>query len=295
MWKPVLVKDGANIGDAETSFKCSLPKALITALHIRIHGTGGSAAALAYTMVTHVRVKTDGADKKPLDLTSTQLVRREGILMGIPPAVTNANGAYSDIPFSYYAGVRARDQRLMLDLRKCNKRDLELTFDAVLFNATSRFTTGTITIEIVAVCWVGAVPADYVGHIRQEEVLSLATGTGNISPYYEMPLHKNGSLAFVEFTFSAITTVTKINWTANTNALTLVNMRARDILAQMNRERHLDTALTLNCYYDFMYEERYKSQLSNVPLTNTLTDTALVISRGATTTTIVIVLGTILP
>lgn len=292
-WKDVKVKDQAAIADTDTSKGFDLPKALISAIHVRINGTGGSSAALAYTMVTKARIDTDGKDKKPLDLSSAQLVRREGILFGIPPAVTNANGAYSEIPFAYYAGVKARDKRLMLDLRKCNKRKLNLTFDAVLFNATSRFTSGTIKITIIATCWIGVAPPEFRGHIRQEEALSFATGTGD-KQTYDLPIHKGGMLAFIDITVSAVTTVENVELTANSDSIQLINEHIRDLIHRMNYERHLDTALTLTAYFDFMFVDRYETQLTSLPSCDKINSTKLIVERGATTTTVVIVLGTIL-
>ena len=230
VWKDVRVYDQQSIADTDTSWKGNLPKALISALHVRINGTGGSSAALAYTMVTKARIDTDGRDKKPLELSSAQLARREGILFGIPPACQNANGAYSAIIFSHYFGTKARDKRLMLDLRTCNKWELALTFDAVLFNATSRFTTTTIKITFIAVCWLGATPVGYRGHIRMEEALNLATGTGDTNPQYDMPIYSGGMLAFLEITVSAITTVENVELSANGDSVSIINEHIRDTI-----------------------------------------------------------------
>lgn len=294
MWKDIRVRDQAPILDTAVDYKCSLPKALISALHIRINGTGGSGAALAYTNVEKARISTDGLDKKPLDLSATQLVRREGILFGIPPAIENNNGAYSAIPFNHYFGTRARDKRLMLDLRKANKRELFLKFDAVLFDAVTKFTAGTIVITIIAVCWVGETPPEYQGHIRMEEALSLATGTGDTQPQMEMPLHSGGKLAFMDFTVSDTTTVENIELSANGDRVSLLNIHFRDLVHRMNYQRHLDTILTLTAYVDYMFVDRFMTQLVSLPLIDQMKTWKLVVERGTTTTTVVVVLGTIL-
>lgn len=296
VFKEERIKDADSIGDTDTSYECDLPKALISALHLRIHGTGGATSvALAYTMITNVRIDTDGNDGKPLDLSSAQLARRAGILEGIPPAPTSADGAYSQIPLPIYFGTKAKDKRLMLDLRGCSKRKLKLTFDTDLIDA-ARFAAGAPKFTLIAMVWVGAVPPEYMGHIRQEQVLSQATGTGDLGPWYDLPLHKDGKLAFMDITVSAVTTVENVELTAKNDSIHLINEHIRDIINRMNVERHLDTALTLTAYYDWMFLDRYETQVDELPIVGLLGEsTKLVIERGATTTTVVLCLGTIRP
>lgn len=296
MWKPLRVSDADSLtSDAALAYVTTLPKAAITALQIRIHGTGGAGAvALTYAMVTKVKITTDKGDKKPLELSATQLVRRAGIMEGIPPATTSGAGAYSDIPFPVYFGTKAADRRFLLNLRDCNKRELELTFDATLVAAT-RFAAGAVRVSIIAICWVGDLPPEYCGHIRQEEALNLATGTGDTQPQSTMPNHPGGKLAFMDFTVSAVTTVEDIVLTGNSDSILLITEHFRDIMQRMNVERHLDTALTLTAYYDFMFEDRYASQIDALPSLDQMTSWKLVVERGATTTTLVVVQGTILP
>jgi len=296
VFKETRVKDAEAIADAATDYECDLPKALISALHIRIHGTGGAGAvALAYTMLTNVRIDTDGKDTKPMDESSAQLARRSGILEGIPQAPTSSAGAYSDIPLNLYFGTEKRDKRMMLDLRGCSKRKLKLTFDAVLVAAT-RFAAGAPKFTLIAVVWIGNPPIEYVGkHIRQEQILSQATATGDFGPWYNTPLYQNGQLAFLDITVSAVTTVENVELTAKNDKISLINEHFRDIMGRMNFERHLDTALTLTAYYDWMFLDRYKTQIEELPSCDLLEDTKLVIERGATTTTIVLCLGTLVP
>ncbi len=292
-FKDIRVQDQDDISDTALDYSCNLPKSLISALHIRINGTGGSTAALTNALISKVRIDTDGKDKKPLELSVVQLVRREGILFGIPVAITNADGAYSEVPFNHFFGTKARDKRLMLDLRRCNKRKLAFTFSAVLFNAVSKFTTGTCKITIIATVWVGATPTGYRGHIRQEQVLAFATGTGDLQTY-DLPLHQGGMIAFIEIIVSAVTTVENIEFTANSDSVLILNEHIRDIIHRMNYERHLDTALTASAYIDFMFVNRYETQLASLPVCSLMENSKLVIERGATTTTVTILLGTIL-
>jgi hypothetical protein len=296
VWQPVKVVDELAIGDTDTTYEVDLPKELITALHLRIAGNGGATTpALAYTDVTNVRIDTDGRDKKPVDLSAVQLVRRAGIIHGIPPTCTNgAAGAYCDIPFSIYFGTKPRDSRLMLDLRNSNQRKLKLTFSGALVGVND-FAAGQAQLTVIAIVWRGGTPPEHMGHIRQEQVYALATGTGDTNPIYDLPMHSGGKLAFMDFTVSAVTTVENIELTARSDSMTLINQHFRDLTQVQAIERHLDTELTLTAYYDWMFISRYEDQVANLPDMSLLgNQLKLIVERGATTTTLVIVMGTIL-
>lgn len=295
-FKLVRVKDEEVITDAATSWEVDLPKALISTIGIRIAGLGGAGTpAMAYTLVTNVRIDTDGKDSKPLELSATQIVRRQGIMQGIPYACTSgAAGAYCQIPFQIYFGTKAKDRRLMLDLRNCNKRKMTFTFSAALVGA-NLFAAGNAKLTILAVTWEGIDPPEHMGHIRQEQVLSQATGTGDFGAWYDMPIHPRGKLAFIDFTVSDTTTVANIELTAKSDTISLINEHFRDIVNRMNYGRHLDTALTLTAYKDFMYIDRFESDPNECPVNDQLgNQMKLTFERGATTTTIVIILGTIM-
>lgn len=290
MFKAIVVKDQASIADTDTDYSCKLPKALIAALYVIISGTGGSGAALAYSMVTKVKIDADKHGKM-LELSADQLVRRAGIKHGTPFAVQNNNGAYSQIAFPIYAGNRPRDTRAMYDLKKCSKRAFELTFDAVLFNATTRFTTGTIKITIVAIVWAGAKPAGYRGYIKQEQAVSRATGTGDLKIEDDMPLDKRGHYVDVDITVSDVTSVENVLWTGNSETLQLINEHFRANLLRVNYERDLSAALTLNGFWDWSFINKSRDQFRDLPNCDKISDTTLVIERGATTTTVVICTG----
>lgn len=294
-FKEIIVKDQDAISNTATSYSCVLPKSPITSIGIRINGTGGSAAAVAYTMVTKAVIETDTKHKRLVELSSTQLVRRQGLMHGTPPVVMNANGAYSEIPFFIFAGHKVRDKAMMFPLHKANKRELQLTFDTDLLDATSRFTTGTIKITVTAVVWEGALPREYVGFISQQQELSQATGTGDLE-YKTMSLPPHGEYIDLDITVSAITTVELIHWTGTKSVggdEDVYKKGLRDVVRENFPNRDLSATLTLTGFIDWARNGRDEQDYHNGVKCDRYQASNFKVERGSTTTTVVICSGII--
>lgn len=292
-WKEVIVANDESIGDADTGYTCQLPKAPITSIKVRIHGTGGAGTvALAYTMVTKVVIETDTTNKRLVDLSSAQLARRQNLLFGTTPACISADSAYSHIAFSIFAGHKIRDRACMFPLHLANKRELQLTFDADLIDA-ARLATTTIKAMVTAVIWEGALPKEYMGFLSQQQELSQATATGDLD-YKNMSLPPKGEYIDLDITVSAITTVDLIHWTGVKEIggdEDIYKKALRDVIESNNYERDLASALTLTGFVDWATEDRGVMDYHNGVKCDRYKSSNFKVERGATTTTVVICSG----
>lgn len=292
-FKEVIIVNDATIGDAEVGYSCQLPKVPIASINVRIHGTGGSGTvAMAYTMVTKVVIQTDLKNKRLIDLTSAQLARRHGLLFSTPPACISADGAYSDIAFSIFAGHKRRDRAMLFPLHRATKRELQLTFDADLIDVT-RLATTTIRIMVTAVVWEGALPRDYIGYLSQQQELSQSTGTGDLD-YKTMSLPTHAEYIDLDITVSAITTVDLIHWSGDKEVggnEDIFKKAIRDIVFENNFRRDLATALTLTAFIDFATEHDGSQNYHNGVKCDRYQSTTFKVERGASTTTVIIVSG----
>jgi len=292
MFKTIIAERRNPYTAAASSWSCTLPKAPISSIEVRIAGTGGAGTvALANTMVSNVKLISE--KDKYVDLSTVQLVRREGILEGIPRAITNADGAYSELLLAILAGKKKRDKQLMFDLTDCATRSLELTFDANLVGAT-RFAASNPFITVTCEAWEGPLPAEYLGYLKQWQVASITTGTGD---YTIKDLPVEGKYDEIDVTASAATTLNEglLELWAKNESILWHSELFRDSVNKMNYQRHLDTALTLNALIDLAMNDRFEYDYTQCPDTADMENVHLKVQRGGTTTTLVVCVGTLIP
>jgi hypothetical protein len=238
-------------------------------------------------MVPNVKVTSE--KDKYVDMSAAQLVRRAGIIQGIPYACTSAVSDYSQIIFPILAGKRKRDAECMFPLVDCETRTLELTFDANLVGST-RFAASNPFITVTCEIWEGAHPPAYKGYLKQWQVASLATGTGDVT-VDTLPVE--GKYADMDITASDITTLREglVEVWAKNESLLWHSELWQDTVDKMNYQRHLDTALSLTDFIDWAMNDRYEPDYTALPDTTGTENVHLKVQRGSTTTTLVVCVG----
>jgi len=275
-WKRTVLADydQSGIADGATLAVIKLPKSVISAIHLRLSGTGGSGTPAVDDLIATLKVKTDKGyvtDLRSEDAHALALKK-----CGTHSTVTNATGAYSATDQHLYFGRKPRDRALMLNLLNSNIRSLELTFGTLV--ATTAWATGTVVLTVTLEEWVGALPSEYKGFLSEKEVESKATGTGKTV----FELFQGNKLAGALITISAIATVRQVTVSDKKESVSFGKVNFRDLLNLDNMEAHKDTVETLIAHWQFYDEELNLTQLPDL---SKVSDPILALERGATTTT----------
>lgn len=275
-WKRTVLADwdeGA-IADSDTSKTIKLPQAIISSIHLRLSGTGGSGTVAADNLIATAKVKTDKG--YIFDMRSADMHILARALTARKPTITNGTSAYSETNHSIYFGRHPKDKMGLLDLRNSNVRLIELTFGTLI--ATTAFATTTVKLTVTIEEWVGELPAEYRGFISAKEVEDKATGTGKCV----FELFSGDKLLGVFINISAITTVRQVTITDKKESVNFGKANFRDLLNLHNAEYAVDTVETLNALWKLVdWADMLTTQL---PLLS-MSDPILAIERGATTTT----------
>jgi len=274
-WKKTVLADydEKGIADGATLEVVKLPKSIISAIYLRLSGTGGSGTPAVDDLIATMKVKTDKG--YVIDLRSADAHAIAKQICGTHPTVTNASGAYSETNHHIYFGRKPRDRTLMLDLRNSNVRTLELTFGTLI--ATTAFATGTVKLTITIEEWIGSLPSEYKGFISMKEVEDKATGTGKCT----FELFQGNKLMGVLITVSAITTVRQVCISDKKKTVVFAEVNFRDILNIGNAENDLASAESLIAFLSFYDKQK---DLMELPILD-MSDPVLTLERGSTTTT----------
>lgn len=274
-WKKTVLADfdEAGIGDSETSKIVKLPKAIISAIILRLHGTGGSGTPAVDDLIATMKLKTDKGYVTDLRSEDAHAIARQ--ICGTHPTVTNATGAHTEVNQHLYFGRKPRDRSLMLNLLNSNVRTLELTFGTLI--ATTAWATGTVKLTVTIEEWIGSLPSELKGFISMKEVEDKATGTGKTV----FELYQGNKLMGALITISAITSVRQVTIGDKKESVIFAKVNFRDILNIGNIENDLDTAETLIAFLPFYDKQK---DLMDIPKLD-MSDPILALERGATTTT----------
>ena len=266
--------DQKNIADGATLEVIKLPKALISAIHLRLNGDGGSGTPACDDLIATMKVKTDKGYVTDLRSEDAHAIAMKKC--GTHPTVVTATGAYSSTNQSLYFGRKPRDRALMLNLTDNKVRVLELTFGTLI--AVTAFATGTVKLTVTIEEWIGALPSGYKGFIGSKEVEDKATGTGKTI----FELFSGEKLMGVLITISAIATVRQVTISDKKESIIFGKVNFRDLLDLDNMEAHKDTVETLIAHWQFYDEEL---TLVELPDLSKVSDPILALERGTTTTT----------
>jgi len=274
-WKRTVLADHdqTNIADGATSHIVKLPKAVISAIHLRLSGTGGATSVAVDDMIATLKVKTEKGYIVDLRSADAHALARK--ICGTHPTVTNSDGAYSETTQSLYFGRKPRDRTLMLNLLDSNVRFIELTFETLIDAAA--FATGTVRLTVTIEEWIGALPDECKGFVATKEVEDKATGTGKT--VFELFAEKTMALLVV---ISAITTVRQLTLSDKKESIVFGKVNFRDLLNIDNMEADKETAETLVAQWQFYDKQK---DLVSIPDLTKLSDPILALERGATTTT----------
>jgi len=273
--KTVLVDwDSGAIGDSDTSKIIKLPQAVISAIHMRLSGTGGAGTPAVDDLIATMKIKTDKG--YVVDLRSADAKKIARALFGTQPQVVNATGAYTAVNQSLLFGRINRDKALMLDLRNSNVRQLELTFGTLI--AATAWATTTVVLTITIEEWIGALPSQYKGFIGAKEVENKLTGTGKAV----FDLFQGGKLAGIFIDIGTITTIRQVTIGDKKQTVIFGQDNFRDLLAQHNIEFNPDTAETLDALWALWDDTDNFDTL--LPVLS-MSDPCVTIERGATTST----------
>jgi hypothetical protein len=275
-WKRQVLADydQKSISDTATLEVVKLPQTLISAIHMRLSGTGGSGTIAVDDLIATTKIKTDKG--YIFDMRSQDMMTLTQQITGRKPKVTNATGAYSETNQSIYFGRYPKDKALMLDLRNSNVRTMELTFGTLV--ATTAFATGTVTLTITIDEWVGAPPPEYRGFLSAKEVENKATGTGKTV----FDLFQGYRLAALLINVGTIDTVRQVTVSDKKESIIFGKINFRDILNIANIEHQNITALQTNYAYWMFYNPI--GDIGELPLL-IMSDPAVSIERGTTSTT----------
>jgi hypothetical protein len=276
-WKRTVLADydEKGIDDNATSEVIKLPNSIISAIHLRLSGTGGSGTPAVDNLIATTKIKTDKG--YIFDMRSEDMHVLAKKITGRKPIITNSSGAYSETNHSIYFGRFPKDKALMLDLRNSNVRLIELTFGTLV--ATSAFATGTVKLTVTIDEWVGALPPEYVGFLSAKEVENKATGTGKAV----FELFSGNRCAALLINVGTITTVRQCTLSDKSEKVIFGKANFRDLLNIHNIEDLNITAVeTLYAYWAF-YDKDPKS-IGTLPYLS-MSDPILSIERGSTTTT----------
>ncbi len=266
--------DQKNIADGATIEVIKLPKALISAIHLRLSGDGGSGSPAVDDLIATMKVKTDKGYVTDLRSEDAHAIATKKC--GTHPTMTNAMGAYSETNQALYFGRKPRDQALMIDLRESTVRSIELTFGTLI--DTTAFATGTVVLTATIEEWIGVRPEEYKGFLSEKEVENKATGTGKTV----FELFQGNKLAGALLTISAIDTVRQVTVSDKRESVGFGKINFRDLLNLDNMEAHKDTVETLIAHWQFYDEEL---TLVELPDLSKVSDPILALERGTTTTT----------
>jgi len=278
VWKETVLTDydEAGISDSATIEVVKLPQALISAIHIRLSGTGGSgtiALDTDPTLITRVKIKTSKG--YVVDATGTQLRTLARKITGTIPKVGNNTDAYSELVIPIYSGRKVKDKALMLDILNDVVRQMEISFGTLI--ATTAFATGTVRLSINIVEWIGDKPKQYKGYLGFKEVEDKATGTGKAT----FELFQGNKLAGLLIEVVTITTVRQVTVSDKKESIQFAKANWRDILNKDNSENDKETAETTWAHWEF-YDEG--EELEALPDLSKVSDPVCTIERGTTTT-----------
>ncbi len=276
-WKRTVLADydEKGIEDTQTIEIVKLPQAIISAIHLRLSGTGGTGTIAVDHLIATMKVKTDKGyicDMRSADART--LCRKKTGRGGI---VTNATSAYSQTCHHIYFGRFPKDKALLLDLTQSNVRLMELTFGK-LIDATA-FAAGTVRLAITIDEWIGSMPAEHIGYLSEKEVEDKPSGTGKTI----FELFSGNKLAGLLINIGTITTVRQITISDKKETMIFGKINFRDLLNIHNiEELNIDTLETLYGFWK-LYDKDPKS-LPALPLL-TMPDPICAIERGGTSTT----------
>jgi hypothetical protein len=256
-----------------------IPRGIYSSLYIRLSGTGGSGTVAIDTdptLITRVRVKKSG--NLIVDATGTQLRAVARHKQGTIPTVSENTSAYSELIVPIFFGRKLKDKAAMLVADE-NTR-LEMDFGTLV--ASTAFATGTITISITGVQWIGSIPGAYRGCMTFIEVEDKATGTGRA--VYD--LIEGRKLASLMIEVATITTVTTVSLSAKSGEPVFMQTEWRDVLNASNFTNDVETAETTLGFIDFYGND---PEIEDLPSLAAIPDPVLVIERGATTTVTAVV------
>lgn len=277
-FKPFVLTNfsGQIVGDTgaeATTIK--LPDGIYSSIWVRLSGTGGAGAVALDTDPTLInRFKLKRGSDYIVDATGTQLRMLANQKAGTIPTVTNGAGVYSQLIVGHFFGRRPYDKAGLF--KAGSNSQIELTFGTLV--AATGLVTGTVTITVYGIQWVGSMPSECVGALGCCEVEDKATGT--LRAVFN--LHKGRKISGFLIEVATITTVRQVRLGNANGTPILLEQEWRDILNAHNTESDLDTAMTTWAVWRF-YDKNSK-EFEELPDTNALTDPVLVIERGATTT-----------
>jgi hypothetical protein len=263
--------DQKSISDSATLEIVKLPQAVISAIHMRLSGTGGAGTPAVDNLIATTKIKTDKG--YIFDMRSEDMLVLARKKTGRKPTITNASGAYTEVNQHIYFGRHPKDKALMLNISNSNVRQMELTFGTLV--AATAWATGTVVLTITIDEWIGALPSEYKGFLGAKEVENKATGTGKCT----FDLFQGGKLASLLINVGTITTIRQVTVGDKKESVQFGKANFRDLLNIHNIEDlNIDAVETLYAHWTF-YED-----LDKLPLL-TMSDPCVSIERGATTST----------
>ena len=275
-WKTTLLEDydEKGIADNQTLEVVKLPPSIISSIHVRLSGTGGSGTPAVDNLISQIKIKT--AKGYIFDMRSADMQALAKAKTGRKPQIINATSAYSQTCHNIYFGRYPRDKSLMLNLQNDNVRIMEISFGSLIGN--NAFATGTVRLTVTIDEWIGALPSGYRGFFSQKEVEDKATGTGKAT----FELFSGNKLAGLLINIGTIDTVRQI--TVSDKSLTTIFAKAnlRDLLNKVNSENINVDALETNYVYWIFYDK--EKDLVELPILS-MSDPVCMIERGTTTTT----------
>lgn len=275
-WKRTVLADwdeGA-IADADTSKAIKLPQAVISAIHLRLSGTGGAGTPAVNNLLATMKMKTHIG--YVTDLRSEDAHKIARAKTGTIPTITNATGANTAVNHSIYFGRKPKDKALMLNLLNSNVRLLELTFGTLI--AATAWATTTVKLTVTIDEWVGALPPQYKGFLSEKEVENKATGTGKAV----FELFNGNKLAGLFINIGTITTIRQCTISDKKESVVFGKANFRDLLNLHNHQLDVETAETLDALWA-LYDD--SDALDTLLPVLSMSDPILSIERGATTST----------
>jgi len=272
-WKTTVLTDydEKGIADSATIEIVKLPQAVISAIHMRLSGTGGSGTPAVDNLLATTKIKTEKGYVFDMRSADMHVLARKKC--GRKPTITNASGAYTSVNHSIYFGRFPKDKALMMNLMNSNVRQMELTFGTLI--ATTAWATGTVKLTITIEEWLGA--NEIKGFLGAKEVEDKATGTGKCT----FELFQGGKLAGLLINVGTITTIRQVTIGDKKESVIFGKANFRDLLNIHNIEfLNIDAVETLYAYWSFLD----KKDIADLPLL-TMSDPVVTIERGATTST----------
>ncbi len=265
------------IGDSDASAQITLPQANISAIHLRLSGTGGAGTPAVDALLSNVKIKTDKGYIWDMDAADMHILARK--ISGRKPTITNATGAYTEVCHSIYFGRKVKDKALILPLVGNSVRQMEITFGTLI--AATAWATTTVKLTVVIDEWVGDLTSEWRGYLtaKTAEGVAKATGTGLTS----FDLFKGNKLAALLINVGTITTIADMEVTDSKGSISFGKVKFRDLLNINNAESNPDTAETLYALWSFFDFEDILGDLPNLGL---LSDPILNVDRGTTTSTL---------